>query len=220
MRIVIAEDHLLFRDLFRKICTTELGCTLVGEADTGRAAILTIRSTLPDLVLLDLHLPDGDGFEVAAHTLAHWPDIRVLLLSSHCDDYTLFQVERSGAHGFIDKNTQTVSALGEAISALRRGETYFSPAFLEAKTARVRNSTYFMKILSDRECIILSLIGHSMSDHEIAVRLCISHTTAQTHRSHIMRKLEIPSTAKLVQFAIEHGFTRVITQRNGTPVLS
>jgi DNA-binding NarL/FixJ family response regulator len=110
--------------------------------------------------------------------------------------------------------------LRQAITALRRGETFYSPAFHEAKRARTKDSQGFTKILSERECTILSLIGNSMSDGEIARELGISPTTAQTHRSHIMRKLGVTNSAKLIQFAIEHGFTRVVSQRNGKAVLS
>ena len=142
------------------------------------------------------------------------------MLSSHCDDYTLFRVERSGAQAFVDKNTQSLESLRKAFEALSRGQTYFSPAYEEAKRARATNSNSFIKILSERECAILSLIGASLSDEEIAMRLDISPATAQTHRSHIMRKLGIQGSAKLIQFALQHGFTTLVTQRNGRPVLS
>lgn len=220
MRVVIAEDHLMFRELLRKVCKVECNCSVVGEAETGRKAKRIIRSTQPDIVLLDLRLPDGDGFEVAEFTLAHSPATRVLMLSSHCDDYTLFRVEQSGAHGFIDKNTQSIKTLASAIQALLRGKTWFSPIYEEAKQARASDNKSFAKVLSERECAVLGLIGHSLSDEEIALRLGISPSTAQTHRSHIMRKLDIANSVKLVQYALEHGFTPLTTQRNGKPVLS
>lgn len=220
MRVVIAEDHLMFREVMRNFCTRELGCKIVGEAATGRNAKRIIGSTQPDIVLLDLYLPDGDGFEVAEFTRLRWASIRILMLSAHCDDFTLLRVEQSGAHGFVDKNTQTLKTLRLAFEAIGRGENFYSKVFQEAKQARIKNSDNFSKILSARECVVLSLIGHSLADEEIAQRLGISPTTAQTHRSHIMRKLNIANSVKLVQFALEHGFTPLITQRNGKPVLS
>jgi DNA-binding NarL/FixJ family response regulator len=210
----------MFREVLRKFCETELGAEIVGEAGSGRNAKRVIRDTVPDVVLLDLHLPDGDGFEVVEFARTCKPIPRVLVLSAHSDDYTLFRVEQCGAQGFVDKNTQSLKTLRLAFAALARGENFYSRAFLEAKQARVSNPHIFTKILSERECAVLSLIGHSQTDEEIAQRLGISPTTAQTHRSHIMRKLGIAGSTKLMQFALEHGFTRLTTQRNGKPVLS
>ena len=220
MRTVIVEDHVLFRELFRKICEVECGCIVVGETGTGRNAKRIIAATQPDLVVLDLRLPDGDGFEVAEFIRFRCPSVQILMISSHCDDYTLFQVERAGAQGFVDKNSQSIKSLALAIQALQRGETWYSPAYLEAKQARVTDPANFAKVLSDRECTVLSLIGQSLDNEEIALRLGITPATAQTHRSNIMHKLGIPGSAKLVHFALEHGFTPLVTQRNGKPVLS
>lgn len=184
----------------------------------GRDGIRAIRKTEPDYLLLDLHLPEGDGFEVAQFTKDRCPSTRILMLSAHCDDYTLFRVEQSGAHAFVDKGTQSLSVLRRAFAALARGEHFYSQAYQEAQRARASDQ-HFSKLLSERECEILSLIGQSLSDEEIAQRIGISPATAQTHRSHIMRKLEMPNSAKLIHFALEHGFTPLVKQRNGKPVL-
>ena len=218
MRIVIVEDHLMFREVLRKFCVKELGAQVTGVAGSGREAIGIIRKTQPDCILLDLHIPDGDGFEVARFTKERWPSTRVLMLSAHCDDYTLFRVEQSGADAFVDKGTQSLGVLRRAFAAVARGEHFYSSAYQEAKRARTGDQ-HFSKILSEREFQILSLIGQSLSDEEIAHRLGISPTTAQTHRSHILRKLNIANSLKLVQFALEHGFTALVTQRNGKPLL-
>jgi len=218
MRIVLVEDHLMFREILRIFCAKELKADVVGEAGSGQEAMRIIRKVQPDCVLLDLHLPEGDGFEVAEFTLSRWPSTKVLMLSSHCDDYTLLRVEQSGAHGFVDKGSQTLNDLRRAFAALARDEKFYSPAYDEAKRARA-SDLHFSQILSKQECVVLSLIGQSFSDQEIARQLGITPTTAQTHRSHIMRKLDVSGTAKLIQFALEHGFTRVVTQRNGKSVL-
>jgi DNA-binding NarL/FixJ family response regulator len=116
------------------------------------------------------------------------------------------QVEKLGLHGFIDKNLSVLDTLWAALCAIRRGQTFFSPAYLRAKTARQADPLFFSKILSDRECAVLALIGRSLSDPEIALLLGISVRTAQTHRSNILHKLNVESTPKLISFAIEHGF--------------
>lgn len=219
MRVVLVEDHRMFRELFHKACSLELGLKVVGEAGTGQRAMQVIESTLPDLVILDLHLPNHDGFEVAEFTRARWPSIQILMISSHCDDYTLFQVEQSGSQGFLEKNTQSIRSLKQAVEALRRGETYFSRIFLEAKRARANDPENFTKILSERELDVLALIGESMTDEEIALRLEVSPSTAQTHRSKIMRKLGLANSTKLALFAIKHGISRTSSLRNGKPVL-
>ena len=197
----------------------QCGCRVVGEAGTGRNAKRVIGVTKPDLVVLDLHLPDGDGFEVAEFIRIRLPDCRILMISSHCDDYTLLLIERSGAHGFVDKNSQSIKMVGQAIRAVARGKAWFSPAYEEARLARATDPANFAKLLSERECTVLSLIGLSRTNKEIAGRLGITPLTAQTHRNHIMRKLGVSRSAKLIQFAYAHGFVRVISQRNEKSVL-
>lgn len=220
VRIVIVEDHLMFRDVIRKICTTQFGHEVVGETDSGVKAVELILELSPDVVILDLSLPDMDGFNVVDRVFASMPSLRILVLSSHCDDYTLFRVEKSGVHGFIDKNSNTVETLQDALSAIAAGRIYFSAAFQSAKLARRTDPRSFTKVLSEWERAILSLIGQGLSDEEIGARLNLSHRTVQTHRSNILRKLDIKGTPKLIAFAIEHGFTQVPSKHGSNPVFS
>ena len=217
VRIVVVEDHRMFRDLIRKACEVPSGHQVIGETDSGITAVEMILRLKPDIAILDLSLPDMDGFAVADRVLEQLPNLRVLVLSSHCDDYTLFCVEQSRVHGFVDKNTNTVETLHEALAALETGQIYFSPAFKAAKIARRADPLSFTKILSDRERAVLSLIGQGLSDGEIGARLDVSSRTAQTHRSRILRKLEIKGTPKLIAFAIERGFTRVHSKAGALP---
>lgn len=220
VRIVIVEDHLMFRDVIRKICTTQFGHTVVGETESGVRAVELILELKPDVVILDLSLPDMDGFNVVDRVFAAMPALRILVLSSHCDDYTLFRVEKSGVHGFIDKNSNTVETLQEALSAIAEGRIYFSAAFQAAKLARRTDPRSFTKVLSEWERAILSLIGQGLNDDEIGRRLDLSPRTVQTHRSNILRKLDIKGTPKLIAFAIEHGFTQVPSKHGSNPVFS
>jgi two-component system response regulator NreC len=208
----------MFREVIRKACGAEFGHKVVGATDSGVEAIKMIRKLKPEAVVLDLSLPDVDGFTVIDRVLAVSPDVRILVLSSLCDDYTLFRVERAGVHGFIDKNTNTVEALRNALAAIGQGQIYFSAAFQEARLARRADPQSFTKILSERERAILSLIGQGLSDEEIAERLSVSGRTVQSHRSNILRKLGLKNTPKLIAFAIEHGFTQIPAKHGTLPI--
>src|SRR5216110_1116853 len=107
VRIVIVEDHVMFREVLRKVCAVDLKLKVVGEAGDGQTAVQLVRETKPDLVLLDLHLPNLDGFGVAEAIHEYSPETRILVLSSHCDEYTVFRAERAGVQGFVDKNTNS-----------------------------------------------------------------------------------------------------------------
>jgi two-component system response regulator NreC len=207
MKIVIVEDHLMFREVLRKVCTRDLRHQVIGEAADGVIAVELVGRLIPDLVLLDLHLPRLDGFGVVEALKEAVPLLRVLVLSSHCDEYTVYRAEKARVHGFVDKNTNTVAVLKEAITAVAAGKTYFSDTFQRIKEKRQRNSASFDKILTDRERGILSLLGEPLTDAEVATRLGISIETAQKHRFNILRKLGLHTTPELMRYARKHGFT-------------
>ncbi len=197
----------MFREVLRKVCAEELRHEVVGEAGDGRTAVGLALTTAPDLVLLDLHLPRLDGFGVIAALRQTAPDLRILLLSSHCDEYTVYRAEHAHVQGFVDKNTNTVATLKEAITAVSGGRAYFSATFKRVKTARHENAQSFDKILTDRELAVLMLIGAPLTDGEVARRLGLSVGTVEKHRFNILRKLGLQSTAELVRYALDHGFT-------------
>lgn len=207
MRIVIVEDHLMFREVLRKVCVQELGHQVVGEADDGERAVEIVARTKPDLLLLDLHLPSLDGFAVVEAVRERAPHVKILVLSSHCDEYTVFRSERAHVQGFVDKNTNSVAMLKSAIGAVAQGRVWFSDVFVKAKAARHRDPRSFDKLLTDRERAVLMLVGLPLSDAEIARELEISEETVEKHRFNILRKLELQTTTELVRYAREHGFT-------------
>jgi DNA-binding NarL/FixJ family response regulator len=219
VRIVIVEDHQMFREVLRKVCARELRHKVVGEAADGRGAVQLVLETAPDLVLLDLHLPNLDGFGVVAALQQAVPSIRILVLSSHCDDYTVFRAEKAHLHGFVDKNTNTVAILKKAITAVGEGRTYFSPEFLRIKEARHDNPYSFDKLLTGRERDVLALIGEPFHDSEIAARLHLAEDTVVKHRFNILRKLGLRSTAELVRYAQDHGFTLAALHRDAGGLL-
>ena len=219
VRIVIVEDHQMFREVLRKVCTQELRHKVVGEAADGRSAVQLVLQTTPDLVLLDLHLPNLDGFGVVEALQQAAPGIRILVLSSHCDDYTVYRAERAHLQGFVDKNTNTVAILKKAITAVSQGRTYFSTEFLRLKETRHGNPHSFDKLLTDRERGVLALIGEPFDNREIATRLGLSVETVEKHRFNIIHKLGLKNAAGLVRYAQDQGFTLAALRRDdGAPL--
>ncbi len=214
VRIVIVEDHQMFREVLRKVCTRDLRHVVVGEAVDGQGAVQLVLQTQPDLLLLDLHLPKLDGFGVVEAIRHAAPDVKILVLSSHCDDFTVFRAEQLRVNGFVDKNTNTVSILKKAITAVGQGARYYSEEFLRLKETRQTDPLSFDKLLTERERSMLALIGEPFQDWEIAMRMNLAETTVEKHRFNILRKLELKSTAELVRYARDHGFTLAAPRRD------
>jgi DNA-binding NarL/FixJ family response regulator len=206
-RVVIVEDQRLIAELFGLHCE-ELGLEVVqicGSIRDGMAAIITHK---PNLVLLDISLPDGDGLELARLVFERLPQTRFLAISSHCDPWTMLRVQRIGLQGFVDKTDQRPEVLSTAIEAVLDGRVYFTPVVSESSGSLRRDPKAFIRVLSDYETKILSMIGESMTDEEIATVLAISPSTVQSRRRDIMGKIDIHTTPKLIHYAIVNGLTR------------
>jgi DNA-binding NarL/FixJ family response regulator len=209
MKLLIVEDQVMFREAIRRVCERDLGHKVVGACSSGMEAITLTRNLQPDLLLLDLSLPDIDGLAVVSRLDRTELRPKVLILSSHCDDYTLYRVEKSGIEGFMDKNANSPAALDEALQALAAGRCYYSQVFQSVRERRRADPLAFTKVLTEWELEILAQIGLALSDEEIAARLELSAWTVHTHRRNILHKLKLPSTPKLMRFAIDNGFTAI-----------
>lgn len=209
LRVFIVEDQSMFREMVQYVLAHELHCTVVGYSESAADASRSILDLKPDLVLLDLALGDTDGFEVVEAVRQVRAQTRFIAVSSRIDEYTQFRVERIGNCGFVDKNSQGVGLLGEAMRRTMEGGLFFSPSFLEVRARRLADPKSFTKLLSDREIQVLEQIAGALSDEEIGVRLGLSGATVQTHRSNIIRRLGISSTPKLIQHALRCGFSLV-----------
>ncbi len=217
MKIAIVEDHSLIADLLVALCTRELKYEVVLIETHGLRALPKLRELKPDLLLLDLSLPDVDGLEVAKVVLQELPQTRVLVLSSLRDPVALLRVRESGVHGFVDKRDQTREVLADAIRLVSRGHGFFTQVVNDAAASIRRDANAFNRILSDYEQRVLSLIGEALSDAEIAAQLGVTASTIQSRRRDIMSKLDIHTTPKLIRFAIMNGFTRTENFRPNDP---
>lgn len=204
---MIVEDQRLIAEFLRFHCQ-EMRMEVVQHCTTYREGLQAIREQKPELVLLDISLPDGDGLELARTVIAELPRVKILAVSSHHDPWTMLQVQRIGIHGFVDKHDQRRDVLTEAIHAVLGGRIYYTPVVNQSSATIRRDPKSFVRVLSDYETRILSMIGESKTDDEIAAVLGISPATVQSRRRDIMRKLDIHSTPKLIHYAIVNGLTR------------
>lgn len=205
--MVVVEDQRLVAELFAAHCRS-LGLTVVAQCGTLAEALPAVRKHRPDLLLMDFSLPDGDGLQTASELMAEFATMRVIGVSSHRDPWTMLQVQRSGLHGFVDKNEQRPEVLGEAIEAVLFGRTFYTSIVNQSSSVLRHDRNAFVHVLSDYELRILSLIGEAKDDVEIASILGISASTAQSRRRDIMRKLDIHATPKLIHFALSQGIVR------------
>lgn len=207
-RILIAEDHALVRAGLRKLLEGISGFEVVGEAGDGREALVQVASKSPDLVLLDIAMPGLNGLEAAARIVREHPGTHVILLSMHAtEEYTL-QALRAGVSGYVLKDA-AVAELELAIAAVRRGETYLSPAVSRHVGDYVRRTRGAeptpRESLTPRQSEILQLVAEGRSTKQIASALGVSVKTIETHRAQLMDKLDIHDVAGLVRYAIRIG---------------
>jgi two-component system response regulator NreC len=206
IRVLIVDDHAVVRTGLRLLLAQETDIEPVGEAADGRHAIFEARSLKPDVILLDVVMPDKTGLE-ALPTLVHeHPETKVLVLSMQDDPRYVREAFAAGASGYVLKeaaDTEVVSAVRE----VARGGRYVNPELgarlVAAEAAERRRAEE--DPLSDREREVLRLLALGHTNQEIARQLYISVRTAETHRAHIMQKLRLSSRADLVRYAIEQG---------------
>ena len=209
MKIVVIEDHQLVRDMLMASCSAIVSGAVVSGASTAAEGVVLCSREQPDLVFLDLVLPDGDGIDFVATILAGTPHARVIALTSHSDEFTLHRALRANVHGFIDKNEQPLGLLPEAIATVMAGRPYFSSVVQRVRAALRSDPAAFNKVLSDREQALLQLFGEGLSNEDVAERVKLTPGTVKLHRRNIMGKLGVHSTPQLMRYALEKGFTRI-----------
>lgn len=209
MRIVIVEDFQLIADMVAIACRQLQPQAEVVKMPTAERALSDCRKQPPDLIFLDLVLPDRDGITAIPEFFAAAPGAKIIALTGHADEVTLHRALAARIHGFIDKNEAPLDELKEAIDTVMAGKTYLSPAARRLKESLHADPTAFNKLLSPHEQKLLALFGDGLTNEDVAERTGISASTVKVHRRNIMSKLDVHSTPQLILYALEKGFTRL-----------
>lgn len=208
VKILVVEDFQLIRDMLVITCGNIIRGAEARGATTGREAVNATREFQPDVIFLDLALPDGDGLDFLPEIFAACRSAKVIALTSHVDEFTLHRALQANVHGFVDKNEQPLPVLQEAIQTVTSGRHYFSSTAHRLRMAMRADPAEFSKLLSAHEQKLLGYFGEGLSNEDIAARTGLAWGTIRNHRNNIMAKLNLHSTPELMRYAIEKGFTR------------
>jgi len=207
-RIVIVDDHASVRDMLVCILKREPGYEVVGEAGTGLQALRVCESQRPDLVILDLLLPELSGAEVLRRLNASLPAIRVLVYSGTFNQSVIIEALKCRPHGYVEKS-DTLQSLRDAISTVAAGGGYFSQYAASFLNTASHAAPDEMSGLTAREREILQMVAEGGSSKDISRRLGVSNKTVENHRAHLMDKLQIHDVANLTRYAVRHGIVEV-----------
>jgi DNA-binding NarL/FixJ family response regulator len=208
-RILLADDHILFRQGMKRIIDEMPGTHVVGEANDGQEAVELVKELLPDLVILDISMPKLSGLEACREIRHLFPDVKILVLTMHKDREFLLHAISAGAQGYLlkeDSDEELFAALG----TIRKGAIYVTKALAGVVSTDISalirgGQRTFSRSLTAREREVLKFLSEGKSNSEVAEVLRISIRTVETHRANIMNKLDLRNTAELVRYAIEHG---------------
>ena len=207
--VLIADDHALMRDGLRAILEREDGIRVVAIASNGRETVLEARRLNPDIVLMDIVMPELSGIEAAAQIRDHCESTRVIILSMHSTVEHIFRALQAGALGYLLKGSAG-SEVVEAVRAVHAGKRYLTRKVSDVVVdgyVREHRASSPLESLSPREREIMLLVVKGRSSSEIADALHLSPKTVETHRSRLMEKLGVENVIGLVKFAVQHGLT-------------
>ncbi len=205
IRILLADDHVLVRQGFKLILSEQSDMEIAGEAANGREAVEQAEKLQPDVVIMDVTMPELNGIEATRRITAAAPRTRVLALSMHKDAVYVREILRAGARGYLLKDSADADLIA-AVRAVAKGEGYLSPAISDAVlTDYRRHVTDPLDLLTTREREVLQMIAEGKTNKEIATTLNLSVYTVEAHRGRVMEKLNLHSTGELVRFALRSG---------------
>lgn len=209
VRVLIADDHTIVRTGVRLLLQAEPDLEVVGEALNGEDAVAQAGSLRPDVVLMDIAMQGMDGLEATRQIKARFPEMHVLVLTMHRSDEYFFEMLKAGASGYVLKGAETNELIG-AIRAVARGEVFLYPAMAKQLLQDYLNRLSDVQAppepsLTPREKEILRLLAEGYSNKEISERLVVSPSTIHSHRTNLMRKLNLSSRHELIQYARKRG---------------
>jgi DNA-binding NarL/FixJ family response regulator len=207
-KVLLADDHAILREGIRLVLEAQPGIAVVGEAEDGRRAVELAEALQPDVVVMDIAMPNMNGAEATRQITRRLPHIRVVILTMHEDRQYLARIIKAGAVGCVLKRSAGTE-LVTAIKAAARGESYFSPSLasllLDAYRTQLAGQGDELAGLTEREREVLQLVAEGKTNQEIAERLVVSIKTVQTHRMHLMEKLGAHDRTDLVKHALRLG---------------
>ena len=210
-RVLLAEDHTIVRKGLRSLLDKETGIEVVGEAEDGREAIVKAEELHPDVVVVDIAMPGLNGLEATRQIKKRFPDMKILILTMHANEEYILQSLKAGASGYLVKKSAPAELIS-AINAVHKGNSFLSPSISRTvideyirRSKEISEGEEGFEQLTVREREVLQLIAEGRKTREIAELLYISIKTVETHRAHIMNKLDIHSTAELTRYAIRKG---------------
>ncbi|KAF2516953.1 response regulator transcription factor [Flavobacterium zhairuonense] len=207
INLLIADDHTMFLQGIVSLLEQESEINIVGKAVNGIEALEKIKTENPDLVILDISMPEMDGIELSKILKKDFPEVKILVVSTHSNVKIISRLIRIGVNGYLLKNAEK-SELLKAIQTIASGENYFSEETEEKHLAnhlKIEKQVSILTELSSREKEILVLIAHEYNTAEIAEKTFISLNTVNTHRRNLLSKLNAKNTAGLVKYAVENG---------------
>jgi DNA-binding NarL/FixJ family response regulator len=214
IRVLVVDDHTIVRDGICALLRLAGDIEVVGEAANGREALEMVRKLMPDVMLIDIAMPNMNGLEATRHIRKEFPRVRVLVLTQYDDKEHVFWAIEAGANGFISK-TAASSDLASGIRSVHRGDSFLSPSAAKflvedyQTEANLRKEQDPYKQLSDREREILKLLAEGCTTRKIADMLVISVKTVEGHKTNLMSKLDIHNRTDLVKYALRKGVITV-----------
>ncbi|XVQ87991.1 response regulator [Microbispora siamensis] len=202
LRVMIVDDHPVVREGLRGMLESDPRVTVAGEASSGDEAVVRARELTPDVILMDLRMPGGDGVSAISRILADRPDSRVIVLTTYETDQDIVRAVEAGAAGYMLKDTSRADLLAAIVSAAR-GETVLSPSVATRLVTRMRAPA--TETLSPRETEVLALVARGLTNAEIGKALFISETTVKTHLLRVFTKLDVSDRTAAVTTALARG---------------
>jgi len=213
IRVLLAEDHTVVRQGLRKILESDAEIEIAGEVGDGRGAVESAKRLRPTVIVIDIGLPGLNGIEATNQIMKGTDGVAVLILSMHSDDVYVRQALKAGAKGYLLKDSEDLDLI-KAVKSLARGGSYFSPSVSKVlldgylNDSGPRGGEDTLSRLTGREREVLQLISEGKTNKEIARILSLSINTVESHRKHVMEKLDLHNTAEIVRFAVRKGIVQ------------